>query len=139
MYCYSEPVMCSDYQATDVFCVLADSFVADCDEEKIGERDSSYSSQKLKTNLYLFHNSSLRLHDNPSLLKSIYPGKRIRAVFIFDVYCHRRLAATCRNRFLLESLHNIDQLLRDLKSRLHVIRGHPGLAHPGVECGRDFL
>ena len=125
MNCYSEPVMCSDYQATDVFCVLADSLIADYDEEKIGERDSSSLSQKLKTNLYLFHNSSLRLHDNPSLLKSIKPGKQIRAVFIFDVYQHQRSAATCRNRFLLESLHNIDQMLRDLKSRLYVIRGHP--------------
>ena len=117
--------MCSDYHATDVFCVLADSFIADYDEEKIGERDSNSLQQKLKTNLYLFHNSSLRLHDNPSLLKSISPGKQIRAVFIFDVYHHQRSAATCRNRFLLESLHNIDQMLRNLKSRLYVIRGHP--------------
>ena len=51
MYCYSEPVMCSDYQATDVFCVLADSFIADYAEEKIGERDSSSLPQKLKTNI----------------------------------------------------------------------------------------
>ena len=53
MYCYSEPVMYSDYQATDIFCVLADSFKADYDEEKIGERDSSSLPQKLKTNIYL--------------------------------------------------------------------------------------
>ena len=125
---YYKHVVCSGNQATDVLCVLADSFIADCPEEDSGGRDSSSSPKELKTNLYLFHNSSLRLHDNPSLLKSINTEKRIRAVFIFDVYHHQRSGATCRNRFLLESLYNLDQSLRNLKSRLYVIRGHPVLS-----------
>lgn len=81
-----------------------------------------------KTNLYIFHNSSLRIHDNPSLLKSIVPGKLWRAVFILDVYQLSRVVGSSRNRFLLESMHSIEESLRKLDSRLYVIQGHPVLS-----------
>ena len=81
-----------------------------------------------KTNLYIFHNSSLRIHDNPSLLKSIVPGKLWRAVFILDVYQLSRVVGSSRNRFLLESMYSIEESLRKLDSRLYVIQGHPVLS-----------
>ena len=75
------------------------------------------------TSLYIFHTNSLRLHDNPALLKAIVPGKLFRAVYIMDPFYYGNSISVNIRRFLLESMHDIDGRLRELSSRLYVVQG----------------
>ena len=75
------------------------------------------------TSLYIFHTNSLRLHDNPALLKAIVPGKLFRAVYIMDPFYYGNSISVNIQRFLLESMHDIDSRLRELSSRLYVVQG----------------
>ena len=75
------------------------------------------------TSLYIFHTNSLRLHDNPALLKAIVPGKLFRAVYIMDPFFYGNSISVNIQRFLLESMHDIDSRLRELSSRLYVVQG----------------
>ena len=86
-------------------------------EDKVATKNSKAIS------LYVFHTNSLRLHDNPALLKAIIPGKLFRAVYIMDPFFFDDSISVNIQRFLLESMHDIDSRLRELKSRLYVVKG----------------
>ena len=73
--------------------------------------------------LYIFHTNSLRLHDNPALLRAIVPGKLFRAVYIMDPFFFNDSISVNIQRFLLESMHDIDSRLREMRSRLYVVQG----------------
>lgn len=90
---------------------------------KDDESDTVSTDGKRAIILYIFHTNSLRLHDNPALLRAIVPGKLFRAVYILDpFFCSNAMSVNIQ-RFLLESMHDIDSRLRELNSRLYVVQG----------------
>ena len=102
-------------------------------EEEKDTSDSQLSKHKPGTpstaskqaiSLYIFHTNSLRLHDNPALLRAIVPDKLFRAVYILDPFFCNDMMSVNILRFLLESMHDIDGRLRDLNSRLYVVQGN---------------
>ena len=67
----------------------------------------------------------LRLHDNPALIEACRSSSRIFPVFCIDPYFAKPdIIGVNRYSFLLESLHDLDLSLRDLGSRLFVVKGH---------------
>eukprot|EP01036_Dinobryon_divergens_P025809 gene25809-34396_t len=68
----------------------------------------------------------LRLHDNPALIEACRSSSRIYPVFCIDPYFAKPdIIGVNRYSFLLESLHDLDMSLRDLGSRLFVVKGKP--------------
>jgi cryptochrome len=70
----------------------------------------------------------LRLHDNPALIDAVKnPTTRfVLPVFCLDpVFLRPELVGVNRIHFLLECLQDLDQQLRQLRSRLFVLRGDP--------------
>lgn len=72
----------------------------------------------------------LRLHDNPALLHAIKSSHPVYPVFVIDPRFHPlnsqvENVAECRYRFLLDCLADLDHQLRNLHSRLIVLRGNP--------------
>ena len=67
----------------------------------------------------------LRVHDNPALLKAC-TATRMYPVFILDPkFTGSDVMSANRFQFLCESLSDLDASLRQLGSRLYVVRGKP--------------
>ncbi len=72
----------------------------------------------------------LRLSDNPALLEACCEGSKLYPVFIIDPkFCQGQMSIN-RHSFLLQCLHDLDQSLRGLGSRLFVARGQPEIVLP---------
>jgi len=68
----------------------------------------------------------LRLHDNPSLIEAINSKLELYPIFILDPWFVKNArVGENRWRFLQQSLSDLDANLRELGSRLFVIRGSP--------------
>ena len=87
------------------------------------QTEDKMATENMAISLYIFHTNSLRLHDNPALLKAIIPGRLFRAVYIMDPFFFGDSISMNIQRFLLESMHDIDSQLRELNSRLYVVKG----------------
>lgn len=72
----------------------------------------------------------LRLHDNPSLRQAIEGSSTFRGVFFLDVDTLNEINIS-RNkwRFLLDCLIDLDANLRELNSRLFIVKGQPIEVH----------
>ncbi|GBP68252.1 Cryptochrome-1 [Eumeta japonica] len=77
----------------------------------------------------LWFRHGLRLHDNPALLDAV--GDRsmpLYPVFVFDgETAGTKLVGYNRMRYLLESLDDLDNQLRNVGGRLFMIKGNPKL------------
>ncbi|XP_077418970.1 cryptochrome circadian regulator 5 [Vanacampus margaritifer] len=68
----------------------------------------------------------LRLHDNPALMAALRDCKELYPVFILDPHLlDKKWVGINRWRFLLGALKDLDCSLRQLNSRLFVVRGKP--------------
>ena len=68
----------------------------------------------------------LRIHDNPALIESCRISARLYPVFCIDPHFAKPdVVGINRYAFLLESLHDLDISLRELGSRLYVVKGKP--------------
>ncbi|XP_049573966.1 cryptochrome circadian regulator 5 [Syngnathus scovelli] len=68
----------------------------------------------------------LRLHDNPALMAALKDCKELYPVFILDPnLLDKKRVGINRWRFLLGALKDLDFSLRQLNSRLFVVRGKP--------------
>ncbi|XP_066528064.1 cryptochrome circadian regulator 3b isoform X2 [Hoplias malabaricus] len=73
----------------------------------------------------------LRLHDNPALLEAARGAQTLRCVYFLDPwFAGSSNLGVNRWRFLLQSLEDLDSRLRELNSRLFVIRGQPANIFP---------
>uniref|UniRef100_A0AAY4EBE2 Photolyase/cryptochrome alpha/beta domain-containing protein n=1 Tax=Denticeps clupeoides TaxID=299321 RepID=A0AAY4EBE2_9TELE len=73
----------------------------------------------------------LRLHDNPALQEALNGADTVRCVYILDPwFAGSANVGINRWRFLLESLTDLDTSLRQLNSRLFVVRGQPAEVFP---------
>ncbi|KAA0711739.1 Cryptochrome-1 [Triplophysa tibetana] len=73
----------------------------------------------------------LRLHDNPALLEAVKGADTLRCVYFLDPwFAGTSNLGVNRWRFLLQSLEDLDSRLRELNSRLFVIRGQPADIFP---------
>ena len=76
----------------------------------------------------------LRLHDNPSLLAAVKDCQEFRAVFVLDpILVKSGTVGINRWRFLLQSLHDLDDGLKRLGSRYLETKETVGLPHP-IPC-----
>ncbi|KAK3593872.1 hypothetical protein CHS0354_011477 [Potamilus streckersoni] len=73
-----------------------------------------------------WYRHGLRIHDNPSLHAAIIGSAELYPVFIFDgEVAGTSTAAFNRMRFLLESLHDLDESFKKFGGRLFVFHGKP--------------
>ncbi|XP_074972339.1 cryptochrome-2-like isoform X2 [Phalacrocorax aristotelis] len=72
----------------------------------------------------------LRLHDNPALLAAAADCHRLHPLFILDPSSGR--AGANAQRFLLDTLRDLDGSLREMGSRLFVVRGCPEEVFPNL-------
>ncbi|XP_072740903.1 cryptochrome-2-like [Ciconia boyciana] len=70
----------------------------------------------------------LRLHDNPALLAAATNCHRLHPLFILDPSSSQ--AGANAQRFLLDALRDLDGSLREMGSRLFVVRGCPEEVFP---------
>jgi cryptochrome len=69
---------------------------------------------------------ALRVHDNPSLIKSIVSATNLDPIFCLDPWFVKSgKVGVNRMGFLLESLTDLDQKLRKVGSKLIVVHGNP--------------
>lgn len=69
---------------------------------------------------------ALRLHDNAALSRAVAQGEQVFPIFILDPQFNFSTVGVNRYQFLLESLSDLDQQLREEhQSRLLVLRGAP--------------
>lgn len=81
----------------------------------------------MKTIIVWFRND-LRLHDNPAVWAAAQEADRVVPVFILnDILLKGKHASANRNRFLLESLHDLQKSLEKAGSGLVVRAGKPEL------------
>ncbi|KAM6970397.1 cryptochrome circadian regulator 5 [Aplochiton taeniatus] len=68
----------------------------------------------------------LRLHDNPALVAAFRDCTEIYPVFVLDPCCpYNAIAGINRWRFLVGALKDLNRSLRNLNSRLFVVKGKP--------------
>lgn len=73
----------------------------------------------------------LRLHDNPSLLEAVKGSDTLRIIYVLDTKVDQNIGIGANLwRFLLQSLEDVDDSLRQLNSRLFVVRGQPADVFP---------
>ena len=81
------------------------------------------------------------MHDNPALQRACEDASAVMPVFVLDPWCvaPERVGAN-RARFLLESLHDLDETLRSKGSKLVVVHGDPTKVIPAAlkhwQCAR---
>lgn len=83
---------------------------------------------RCKGNHLHWFRKDLRLHDNPALLKCLEDCENFYGVYILDTEAWLRLnpnASPTIWRFFLETLHDLNDKLRKLNSRLFVVQGSP--------------
>ncbi|XP_031553704.1 cryptochrome-1-like isoform X2 [Actinia tenebrosa] len=90
------------------------------------EENDSSQRRFQKTNSLYWARKDLRLHDNPALREALLCCDTFRVVYILDTKSVEgsRIGLNLW-RFLLQSLEELDNSLRKLKSRLFVVRGQP--------------
>ncbi|XP_056881411.1 cryptochrome circadian regulator 5 [Takifugu flavidus] len=76
----------------------------------------------------------LRLHDNPGLMAALRDCKELYPVFILDPQLHNKSVGVNRCRFLIGALKDLDLSLRQLNTRLFVVRGKPEEVFPKLFC-----
>ena len=70
--------------------------------------------------------AALRVHDNAALVAAAQGASVVYPVFVLDpTFLREDHVGVNRMSFLLESLHDLDQSLRAVNSRLFVVRGSP--------------
>ncbi|XP_044750690.1 cryptochrome-1 [Coccinella septempunctata] len=73
----------------------------------------------------------LRFHDNPAMLEGLKNSKTFRCVFVLDPwFAGSSNVGINKWRFLLQCLDDLDNNLKNLNSRLFVVRGQPADALP---------
>nr|AGX93015.1 6-4 photolyase [Platynereis dumerilii] len=78
-----------------------------------------------KSSIHWFR-KGLRLHDNPALLKAFENANEVRPIFILDPWFVKKgRVGINRWRFLIQTLRDLDTNLKELGSRLFVVRGNP--------------
>jgi cryptochrome len=101
-------------------------------------RKKSEENMAKKPSCIHWFRKGLRLHDNPALLAALDPLKNgqlleLRPVFILDPgFVRNGLVGLNRWRFLAQSLADLDKQLRNLGSRLFVVRGAPKQVLPNL-------
>nr|UXK97092.1 cryptochrome [Haliotis discus hannai] len=89
-------------------------------------------SRPRKNTVHWFR-KGLRLHDNPALREGIQDSFSYRCIYILDPwFAGASQVGINKWRFLLECLEDLDKSLRQLGSRLFVIRGQPTEVFPKV-------
>ena len=91
----------------------------------------------MKTAIVWFK-TDLRLHDNETLVKAMAQGTQIIPVYCFDEahfettqYGFKKVGSF-RAQFLLESLQDLDESLRELGSGLLIVQGKPEIEIPKI-------
>ena len=91
------------------------------------------------TVVHWFRMDSLRLHDNPAFTQAVTSGLNFKAIFIIDPWFNASYSngpSTSVNvwRFLLESLHDLDDKLQKgpYQTRLNVFVGQPTTVLPEI-------
>ncbi|GFT22944.1 cryptochrome-1 [Nephila pilipes] len=75
----------------------------------------------------------LRLHDNPALVEAVKKGGHFWPIFILDPWFVKNMrVGPNRWRFLMQSLNDLDESLKQFNSRLFVIRGKPTEVFPDI-------
>ena len=88
--------------------------------------------------IVVWFKTDLRLHDNETLVKAIAQGDQIIPVYCFDEshFCEAEFGfqktGSFRAHFLLESLIDLDNNLRELGSGLVVLKGKPEVEIPKI-------
>ena len=91
----------------------------------------------MKTAIVWFK-TDLRLHDNETLVKAIAQGEQIIPVYCFDDAHFEttrfgfKKTGNFRAQFLLESLQDLDENLRELGSGLLIVQGKPEVEIPKI-------
>lgn len=91
----------------------------------------------MKTAIVWFK-TDLRLHDNETLVKAIAQGEQIIPVYCFDEAHFEttrfgfKKTGSFRAQFLLESLQDLDESLRELGSGLLIVQGKPEVEIPKI-------
>lgn len=84
----------------------------------------------IQKGIYWFRNN-LRLHDNPSLVRAVASCEKLLLVYIFNSKLEQNHAlgfencGTFRKKFLLESVLELRENLRDIGSDLFIVKGEP--------------
>jgi hypothetical protein len=80
---------------------------------------------KMTHTVYWFR-KALRVHDNPSLIKSIMSTTNLDPIFCLDPWFVKSgRVGVNRMGFLLEALTDLDQNLRKVGSKLLILHGNP--------------
>lgn len=97
------------------------------------------------SNSIMWFRKGLRLHDNPALEYASKNSNFVYPVFVIDPHYMEpdpqafspgsKLAGLNRIRFLLESLVDLDSSLREIGSRLLVLKGEP--SHVLIHCLKE--
>ena len=68
----------------------------------------------------------LRLHDNPALVEAVSSTDRVFPLFVMDPWFAKpdKIGGN-RYEFLLQSLRDLDESLREIGTRLYVVKGKP--------------
>ena len=88
--------------------------------------------------IIVWFKTDLRLHDNETLIKAITQGDVIVPVYCFDEshFCNSEYGfqktGSFRAKFLLESLTDLDNNLRELGSGLVILKGKPEVEIPKI-------
>ncbi len=91
----------------------------------------------MKTSIVWFK-TDLRLHDNETLLKAISQSEQIIPIYCFDDSDYKttkygfKKTGNFRTQFLLESLQDLHQNLRELGSGLIILKGKPEIEIPKI-------
>ncbi len=91
----------------------------------------------MKTAIVWFK-TDLRLHDNETLVKAMAQGEQIIPVYCFDEAHFKttrfgfKKTGSFRAQFLLESLQDLDESLRELGSGLLIAQGKPEVEIPKI-------
>ncbi|XP_039765493.1 cryptochrome-1-like isoform X1 [Pararge aegeria] len=91
----------------------------------------SWSSAPKGKHIVHWFRKGLRLHDNPALREALVGATTFRCIFIIDPwFASSSNVGINKWRFLLQCLEDLDNSLKELNSRLYVVRGQPADALP---------
>ena len=86
----------------------------------------------MKNSIHWFR-KGLRIHDNLALLEAAKNADKVYPIFIIDpMFSKPHIIGVNRYNFLLETLSDLDKNLRQLGSRLYVLRGKPEIIIPQI-------